>query len=69
MVLTMDTFQEILKRNPKVDQKLTSAYAILEIELRRLGVEVKPKFTVSPALGGTPISQFSSNANREAENK
>jgi hypothetical protein len=69
MVLTMDNLHEILKRNPKVDRKLTSAYAALEIELSRLGVEVKPKFTVSPALGGTPITQFSSKAEQQLKSE
>lgn len=38
--------------NPKIDTKVVSAYRKLERELKELGVEVKPRYTLSHPLGG-----------------
>jgi hypothetical protein len=64
MVLIMDNPEDTsvtrihvnLDTNLYVDRKITRQYEVLEVELKRLGVDVRPKFTVSPALGGAPIT-------------
>ncbi len=42
---------EIFERNRKIDTRLVNAQAELERQLKNLGVEVKPKFTIEPPLG------------------
>ena len=45
---------KILAANPKIDAKLTRAYEELEQQLKRLGVDLRPKYTPSPPLGARP---------------
>ena len=49
---------EILRRNPMVDPDLVERYEKLELELRRLGVDTKPKYTITPPLGGARLHLF-----------
>ena len=42
---------EILKNNPKIDLTLVEQYEKLDLELRKLGVDTKPKFNIEPPLG------------------
>ena len=41
----------ILERNTKVDRAVVASYKRLERELKRLGVEVRPRYTLEPPLG------------------
>ena len=58
---------DILKINPKIDpvlveqyEKLDSVeqYEKLDSELRRLGIDTKPKFNIEPPLGGDRLRLF-----------
>jgi hypothetical protein len=56
----------LLETNPKVDRELIKRFAELEKQLRRLGVDTKPKYTLRPPLGDRPIQCFNSPAARES---
>lgn len=43
--------EEVMATNPKIDAKVVAAYRKLERELKDLGVEVKPRYTLSHPLG------------------
>ena len=45
--------KEILKRNPRVSKDLVERFKKLESELRALGADTRPKFAISPPLGGS----------------
>ena len=49
---------EILRRNPMVDPVLVAKYEKLELELHRLGVDTKPKYNITPPLGGPRLHLF-----------
>ncbi len=42
----------IVKDNPKIDKSLVENFESLEIQLRKLGVDTRPKFNIEPPLGG-----------------
>ena len=44
--------QDVLERNAGVDRAVVASYKRLERELRNLGVEVRPRYTLEPPLGG-----------------
>ena len=48
--LTLDK-RDVLERNAKVDRTVVASYKRLERELRQLGVEVRPRYTLEPPLG------------------
>ena len=50
---------EILRRNSMVDPVLVARHEKLELELRRLGVDTKPKYSIDPPLGGGRLHLFS----------
>ena len=41
-----------------VDPDLVERYEKLELELHRLGVDTKPKYTIAPPLGGARLHLF-----------
>lgn len=43
--------KEVLATNPKIDVQVVTAYRKLERELKELGVEVKPRYTLTHPLG------------------
>ena len=43
--------KEVLATNPKIDVQVVAAYRKLERELKELGVEVKPRYTLTHPLG------------------
>ncbi len=45
--------KEILERNKNIDVNIVNAHDKLESQLRKLGVEIKPKYSLDPPLGGT----------------
>ena len=49
---------EILRRNSMVDPDLVARYEKLELELHRLGVDTKPKYNITPPLGGPRLHLF-----------
>lgn len=47
--------QEILKRNRGINTETVAAHTKLEQALRKLGVEIKPRFNLEPPLGRNPL--------------
>jgi hypothetical protein len=45
--------KEILRRNPQVSRDLVDGFKKLENELRELGADTKPRFSISPPLGSS----------------
>ncbi len=45
--------ERILDRNPRIDASVVAEFEELERELNLLGVEIKPRYSLEPALGGT----------------
>ncbi len=43
--------EEALKRNKKVNMKTVAAHQKLEKELQKLGVEIRPSYSLEPPLG------------------
>ncbi len=44
--------QDVLDRNTGIDRAVVADYKRLERELKRLGVEVRPRYGLEPPLGG-----------------
>ena len=44
--------EELLKSNPKVSKPVVAQWRDLEKKLEKLGVETKPRYTLSPPFGG-----------------
>lgn len=44
--------QHVLERNANIDRAVVAAYKRLERELKKLGVDVRPRYTLEPPLGG-----------------
>ena len=49
--ISLSDQQEVLDRNPKINIDTVTAHEKLERELGKLGVEIKPSFTLEPPLG------------------
>jgi len=45
----------IAEKNPKIDRSLVDKFEVLENQLKKLGVDVKPKFNIEPPLGGKKL--------------
>jgi hypothetical protein len=43
--------QAVIASNPKIDRRLVEQFSALEEQLRKLGVDTRPKYTLSPPLG------------------
>ncbi|MCD6216570.1 hypothetical protein J7L05_01780 [bacterium] len=43
------------QKNPKTDKKVIKDFERLDAELAKLGVDTKPKYTLSPPLGDSVI--------------
>ena len=43
--------QDVLDRNAGVDHSAVASYKRLKRELRQLGIEVRPRYTLEPPLG------------------
>ena len=43
--------KDVLRRQPMVDRRVVDAYEQLERELLKLGVVVKPSYSLEPPLG------------------
>ena len=51
----------ILNRNEKINKKTVAAHDRLERELKNLGVEIKPEFSIEPPLGRIQKRLYSRN--------
>lgn len=52
--MTTMTRDEILRLNPQIDPRRAEEYLRYVAELRRAGIDVAPKYRLSPALGQLP---------------
>lgn len=50
--IEMPDQETLLRTNAKVNRELVESHARLEEQLHRLGVDTKPRYTLSPPLGG-----------------
>jgi hypothetical protein len=48
--------KDIMDRNPLVDRKIVRQFSSLEAELRKIGVDVRPKYRLLPPLGTGPAN-------------
>jgi len=48
----LQTPDVVLKRNPQVSKSVVTQYRELAKKLKKLGVDTKPRYTLSPPLGG-----------------
>ena len=44
--------KQIIKNNPQISEKLVEKFEALDRELRKFGVDTKPKYSITPPLGG-----------------
>ncbi len=49
---TRKNAEELLNSNPKISRSIVSQYRDLEKQLKKLGVDTKSHYTLSPPLGG-----------------
>ena len=49
---TMSKNQQLIKHNPRISEKLVEGFEALDKELKKFGVDTRPKYSVSPPLGG-----------------
>ena len=52
--VTLPDRDDVLRRNPKIDAAVVAAHERLEGELKRLGVEIKPRYGIEPPFGQRP---------------
>ena len=50
--------REVLKRNPRIDKSVVQKYQELEKKLEKLGVDMRPHYTLSPPLGDSPTRRL-----------
>jgi hypothetical protein len=56
----------VLCRNPNVSRSVVQRFQKLENELRKLGVEIRPSYTLSPPLGGVTGQLYNQSKNTSA---
>lgn len=50
---------ELLRLDPQVDPELAESYLRYVEQLREAGIDVRPEYRLSPALGGLPSAKLS----------
>ena len=53
--------EEVVERNAKVNEATIAAHERLEQELKKLGVDTKPRFEIEPPLGSSRTRLHSRN--------
>ena len=59
---------QLLKTNPRVDVRLVRQFEQLERQLERLGVDLRPSYSLQPPLGGS-VGSLLSAANAVRQNR
>ena len=62
----------ILMNNPGVDKEIVLSFEKLESQLKKLGVDIKPKFSLEHPLGGNMLHLYKADRKQgasETENK
>ena len=49
------TSRDLLKTNTRVPKSVIEQYDELEGQLKKLGIDIKPRYTLSPIFGGGPF--------------
>ena len=49
------TSRNLLKTNTRVPKSVIGQYDELEGQLKKLGIEIKPRYTLPPIFGGAPV--------------
>lgn len=49
---TVDFLEQLLEKNPRVDENLVREFRAYQDLMRQAGVDSKPEFRVAPPLGG-----------------
>ena len=44
--------KQVIKKNPQISEKLVEKFEALDRELQKFGVDTKPKYSMTPPLGG-----------------
>ena len=52
--ISLPNREEVLRRNPKIDVSLVASHERLERDLKKLGVEIKPRYNIEPPFGRRP---------------
>lgn len=55
---------EILRLNPQIDLRRVEEYLRFVEEVRKAGIDVAPKYRLSPALGQLPAGTLAQNLRR-----
>ncbi len=51
----------ILRQNKKINKSTVAAHERLEVELKKLGIEIKPRFNLDPPLGNSRSGCYNQN--------
>ena len=51
--------EEVLAKNPSVDQEALKEFERLDEELKKMDIEIKPRYLIEPPLGGNQSRLFS----------
>ena len=54
--VTLPDRDDVLRRNPKIDVAVVAAHERLERELKKIGVEIKPRYGIEPPFGQRPTN-------------
>ena len=52
------TSRDLLKTNTRVPKSVIEQYNELEGQLEKLGIDIKPRYTLSPIFGGIPFTKW-----------
>ena len=58
---SIEYHNEILRRNSGIDKKLVEKQEKLENNLKKLGVDIKPKYSLEPPLGFLKLYLYNQN--------
>ena len=50
--------KEILKKNPRISEKLVEKFEALDRELQKFGVDTKPKYSMTRLSGAVAFSTY-----------
>jgi len=58
-VSDLERAEKLIAQNPKVSKSVVTQHLELEARLRKLGIQIRPSYTLSPPLGGA-VRHFAS---------
>ena len=66
--ISLSEKEEVLDRNEMINRETIVAHQKLEKKLKKLGVEIKPRFNVEPPLGTDRTGCHNENVKHQASN-